>query len=576
RLLLKNGKTMNVVLKGEGFTTDDHISVALKGNKTGIEWNLGTEFTDADSVSVTIPAGIGLDVYDAYVTINGKTAVLTKGLSIFKQGGEQVTDFGQYRFVSYYKQQKGGSVQLSGYVTMNGWLNFNGDVTLTGDLNSGSISLSDSGGSCVRYDSQNSEGLAKVLANIGLPVYMPAFGVITLYNDSAYEKQFGDFKAEAFPLNALDLGKYFLMNQTEVELYPNRAGFDAQNITATLPFANKVLRNKADLFSFNYAFGGSVSSKNIGVKIDLAYSPGRTLKETYFPLSLGNAPIYISPEDTELHIDTLANHYEFKFMVKTAFIAGQKALGLSAKWDNPDSGNTLNSHSNGLVPTELKLYVDSDVNTVVAGVPVTYSDFMLGIEDIDTSKNPIYWTLVGGCDVSTAKISAIPGMSGLKDWIGDVSVLALDDAKLSLRLGECYIRAETTLKLFGELNCGNVLIEMGKFPYTCALLNMSNEPVAGLRFAGTLGPDWKFGQSSLKLQVTGEFDGLSKFIGIQGKGSFDAKFKVWIVSIGASVNGEAAVGVRITSDGTAAFVIRTDPALPNGGLTWPKNVAGKL
>lgn len=576
RLLFKNGKTLDATLKGEGFSADDHISVALKGNTTGVEWDLGTTFIDGNSVSVTIPAGIGVDVYDAYVSINGKIAVLQKGISIFKQGSEQITDFGQYRFVSYIKQQKENSVQLSGYVTMNGWLKFNGDITLTGNLGGGSISLSDLGGSYVSYSKENSEGLATVLAKVGLPVYIPDLGVITLYNDSEYEKQFGDFKVEVFPLNGLDLGKYFLMTQTQAKLYPNRATFDAENILATLPFATKVLKNKTDLFTFNYEFGGSVSSKNIGVKIDIDFPVGKALKEQYFPMNLGNAPIYVSPQDTELHIDTLANDYEFKFMVKTAFIAGQNALGLSAKWDNPDSGNSLGSHSNGLVPTEFKLYADIDINTSIAGVPVTYGDFMLGIEDIDTSKNPIYWTLVGGCDISAAKLSAIPGVSGLEDWIGDVSVLKLNDAKLSLNLGECYVKAETTLKLFEELNCGNVLIELGKFPYSCVLLNMNNEPVAGLRFVGTLGPDWRFGESSLKLQLTGEFDGLSKFIGIQGKGSFDAKFKVWIVSICANISGEAAVGMRITSDGSIAFVVRTNPALPNGGLTWPKNMVGKV
>lgn len=578
RMLYKNGRTLSTTLKGEGFVSEDSISVSLKGNTTGVEWDLGTAFVDANSVSVTIPAGIGVDVYDAYVTINGKTAILPKGLSIFTQGSEKVTDFGPYRFVSYMRQEDkvNNTMTLSGYVTMNGWLNFNDDITLTGSLNSGSITLSDLSGSCIRYEVQNAEGLAAMLAKIGLPVYMPALGQITIFNDSEYEKQNADYKVEAFPLNSLDLGRYFLMSQVDVKLYPNRVAFDSQNIMATLPFANKIFLEKTDLFTFDYAFGGTVSSKNIGIKIDLEYSPGDTLGETYFPAGLGNTPIYISPSDTELHIDTLANDYEFKFMVKTAFLAGQKPLGLSAKWDNPNSGDRLNSRSNGLVPTEIKLYADFDIDTYVAGVPVTYSDFMLGIEDIDTSKSPLYWTLVGGCDISGAKLSAVPGLSGLDEWIGDVSVLKLDDAKLSLNLGECYVKADASLKLLGELDCGNVLIEMGKFPYSCALLNMSNEPVAGLRFVGTLGPDWKFGESSLKIQVTGEFDAINRFVGLQGKGEFDAKFKVWIISIGASLKGEIAVGVRITADGTVAFVVRTDPALPKGGITWPKNAAGKL
>lgn len=578
RMLFKNGKTLNATLKGEGFVSDDSISITLEGNSSGAKWDLGTAFVDANSVSVTIPEGIGVDVYDVYVTINGKTAILKRGLSIFNQGSEKLTDFGPYQFVSYTKQEDkmSSTVTLSGYVTMNGWLNFNDDITLSGDLNGGSIILSDLGGSCIRYEEQNAEGLAVVLAKIGLPVYIPALGQITIFNDSEFEKQNADFKVETFPLNDLDLGKYFMMSQIDVKLYPNRVAFDSQNIMATLPFANSVFSKKTDLFSFDYAFGGTISSKNIGIKIDLEYSPDDTISNTFFPVGLGNMPIYISPNDTELHIDTLANDYEFKFMVKTAFLAGQNPLGLSAKWDNPDSGEGLKSHSNGLVPTEIKLYADFDIDTSVAGVPVTYSDFMLGIEDIDTSKSPVYWTFVGGCDISAAKLSAIPGLGGLEDWIGDVSVLKLDDAKLSLNLGQCYIKADTSLKLFEELDCGNVLIEIGKFSYSCALLKMSEEPVSGLRFIGTIGPDWKFGRSSFKMQVTGEFDAISRFLGLQGKGEFDVKFKVWIISIGASLQGEVAIGVRRTADGTTAFVVRTNPSLPNGGITWPKNVANKL
>src|SRR5690554_5847398 len=205
-------------------------------------------------------------------------------------------------------------------------------------------------------------------------------------------------------------------------------------------------------------------------------------------------------------------------------------MGLRMKWDNAESGNQLGKHSNGLVPTEINVYLPASINTVVAGIPITFDDFFCGIEDIDTSKSIVYWTLVGGMDVSAAKLTAVPGLGGLENWIGDVSVVKLDDAKLSLNLGEYYFKADTNVKLFEDLDMGSLLLEVGKFPYTCVLLGMDNEPAAGIRFVGTLGPDWKFGESSLKSQTTGELDLINRFFGIQGKSEFDIRFKVWVIS----------------------------------------------
>lgn len=576
RMLFKNGKTLNATLMGEGFDKEDNITVSLRGNTTGVEWDLGTSFIDSDSLSVTIPAGIGVDVYDVYVKVNGKTAVLPKGLSIFIQGSEKFTDFGQYRFVSYQKQTQDDTIKLSGFVTMNGWLNFNGDVTLSGDLKGGRITLADWEGSFVRYDSVNGEGLAAVLGEIGLPVQLSPLGQISLYNNSVYEKQRADYEVEVFPLNDLYLGKYFGFSQIEAKLYPNRASFETGSFAAKLPFAATIINN-AGIFTFDVDAGVTVSSKKVACKLDVEYNSGERSQDLFDQADLGNMPIYVSKHDAEIHIDTIANNYEFAFAVKMNFIDGK--LGLRMKWDNADSGDQARRHSNGLVPTEIKIYLPGAIDTIVSGIPITYDNFFCGIEDIDTTKPLIYWTLVGGMDISAAKLSAIPILKGLDKWIGDVSVIKLDNTKLSFSLGECYFKADTKIKLFEELDMGSLLLEVGKFPYTCVLLGMDNEPVAGMRAVSTFGPEWEFGISSLKAQLTGELDLLNKFIGIQGKGEFDLNIKVWVISIGRNLNGELALGIRRTSDGAAAFLIKSTPKSEKkykSEITWPKNLAGQL
>ena len=572
RLLFKNGRTMNTVLRGEGFASDDTINISLKGNTTGVSWDVGTAFESSDSVTVTIPAGIAVDVYDVYITINGKTAILPGGLSIFNQGSERVTDFGEYRFVSYLKHEDKArnTVTLSGHVTMNGWLNFNGDVSLTGNLNGSSITLSDWHGSKVRYEQQDAEGLAGILAELGLPVYLPPIGMMTLYNDLAYERQTGDFRVEVTPINAFDIGKYFMMSSIDMKLYPNRMTFDAHSIAATLPLANNILRNKADLFSFDCEFSGIISAQSVGVRLEVKYEPGKSLSETFLPISLGNMPLSISPQDTELLIDTYANIYAFKFMVKAPFL-GDSALGFSARWD----GSATN---NGLVPTELKLYADIPKTVMLAQVPITFDDFMIGVEDIDVTKSPLHWTFVGGCDISAAKITALPGLTGLSAWIGDVSVLKLDDVRLSFNLGNRHIKASATLKAFEDLDLGYAQLDLGQFSYNNILLNMNDETVSGLRFLGKIERDWWLGgNSSVSMSIDGEFNAHSRFIGIRGEGSFDLNLKLWVISINPNFRGELAIGIWVSSNGEMAFIIRTDPKIPGvGEITWPKNMAGKV
>lgn len=575
RLLFKNGKTLYAVLKGEGFTADDNINIALKGNTTTVEWDLGATFVDGNSVSVTIPAGIGVDVYDVYVAINGKMAVLQKGLSIFKQGSEQATDFGKYRFISYTKLKDENKIFLSGHVTMNGWLNFNGGVTLTGDLSNDTILLAENDGSYVDYNTVNSTGLAKILANVGMNVKLPALSTVTLHKSSADE----DPHVEVTPLNLIDFGVFFGFSGVETKLYPNRIEFSADKAEANFPMGKQIIKNSPlKLYEIPdiEGTGITISSSNIGFKLDIEHSDK---KNNYSPMNFGNMPVYVSPNDTEVHIDTFKNKYEFKFTVKVAFVDGD-GFGISAKWDSPDDGDELKKHNNGLVPTEVKLYADFNVNTIVAGVPVTYSNFIVGVEDIDTSKSPVYWTLVGGCDISAAKLTALEKLKSLSDYLGDVSVLEFSGAKLTLNFGNGLLTASTKLKLLGGIDCGSIDIKLGNFTYECSLLGMDDEPISGLYARLEVGPSWKMEQGVYKINLTmkgsGELDVMNKFIGIQLGVDFNAEIKLWIITVSSGeIKGEVVIGVRrLVSDGSLALVVRSSPW--NIDLTWPKNMAGKV
>ena len=84
--LYKNGRTLETTLAGTGFTADDNISVAIRGRRSGLSIPLRSDFTDANSVSVAIPAGAAADIYDVVVTINGKSSIMHGGLTLATQG----------------------------------------------------------------------------------------------------------------------------------------------------------------------------------------------------------------------------------------------------------------------------------------------------------------------------------------------------------------------------------------------------------------------------------------------------------------------------------------------------------
>lgn len=565
RLLFKNGKTQTVLLRGAGFESGDTASVTLRGTVTGMEYNLGASIVDSGSVSVTIPAGIAVDIYDADVKINGKFALLRKGFSVFVQGGEIVTEFGQYRFTSYIKNEDYGETVLSGFVRMNGWLDFNDAVRLSGDLDGSVAYLTDLYGSQVAYNSPGSTGIAATLAGTGQKLYLPPLGVVALANDAVYESANGAVRVEAFPTSGIRVGGLFAFGSGRLSLYPNRLALEADSFTASMPFAEQILQNKLDLFSFKANAAVSISAAAIDWTFDLETKKSAMQSSAYSPASLGNLRLRVAPADAEVHIDTRANRYSFKFGVDVEFF-GEVALQVG--W----GGEGI---SNGIVPSEVILFYDDDKTVLVSGVPVTFSDFSLGVKNIDTSKNIIFWTLTGGCDVSGAKLSALGGnMKGLEEWIGDVSILKIDDLNFEFTLGDAYFKATGGFRFLEAIDVGGCEIEAGRLNYTSQLLGMNDAAAAGLRIAITAGPSLHIGSSSVTVQGTGELDLLNAFFGLQLKGVIDARLQLWIIAVEKSLHGEIGIGFRQTPGGQYAFIIRTIPKSID--VTWPKNVSGKL
>ncbi len=540
KLLYKGSSSYNVNLQGSGFTADDNISVALKGNLDYESDKISCQYVDDTTIALTIPAGVACGTYDVHVTINGKKAILDNGLTIVTQGSEKTTSFGPYVFTSYNKVVDKNTTTLSGYVNMNGWLGFKDEVVLTGNLEDAKIKLTDSYGSYIQYYTGTSEGLASYLAKNNRTIDLPSLGTMILYNDTTHSPSSKDYKVDTAVLPALYISNVMTLATPGLELYPDRIVIDASAFTTDFPFQKKLLKSSGltKVFSFDLDIQCLLTSKNVGINLEYK---SKTDNKTYSPINLGAMPIYYSPGSFELKLNTVKNEYYIKYIARIAFIDGD-GVGISLKWD----GN--------LVPKEVRLYADININTTVSGIPVTYSDFMIGLTDINTNTNILNWKFEGSMSVSAAKISAV--LPKLEKWIGDVSVIKLEDAKLAFSLGQKYISVSTDVKLFEEITLAKALIEAGNFSYSNQLLNMDSEDVTGLHAALTLGIMWNSKNCDIDLSGTVDLAVTDRVIGTTVTGNCDVEVRWWIFDKGLYAQGSTFLGMYKNHKNEVVFAVK--------------------
>ncbi len=540
KLIFKSDYDYEISLLGSGFEADDAIGIELKGNLNYGKDKINCEFVDAGKIKVVIPAGIACGTYDVHVTVNGKKAILDNGLTVATQGSEKTTKFGPYVFTSYSKVEDRNITTLSGYVTLNGWLHFNDKVILTGDLESDKIQMTDSNGGHIKYYPGTSEGLASYLAKKNRVVDLPPLGMLNLYNDPSNKPTSDEYRVDAAVIPIVYFTDAFKFNTPGFMLYPDRIVLDVNKFNTAFPFQDKLLKsdNTKKAFSFEVKFKCLLTSKNIGINMEYK---SKSDTKNYRQINFGAMPMYFSPNSFEIKLNTIKNEYYIKYTTKILFIDAE-GLGFSLKWD----GN--------LVPKEVRLYADFDLKTTISGVPITFSDFMLGLTNIDISKNILHWQFEGSMDVSAAKVSSV--LPKLEKWIGDVSVFKLDNAKLAFSLGKKYISVSTDAKLFSKITLAKILIEAGNFKYTNLLLNMDNEEVKGLHADLKLGIMWESNNCDIDLSGRTDLSVTNKLLGITVSGECDLDIKWWAFKKSFYSKADALIGVYKNHSDETSFVVK--------------------
>lgn len=548
RMIYRSAVDKEVHLLGQGLTKDTEIAVSLRA---GMSYDLVCAYESDTSWKVTIPASIACGEYDVIVKVNGKRCVFTSGLVVASKTN-QTLRFGQYVFEASNVTRLDHEIRLSGYVTLNHWLGFTSGVTLQGDFTYGdSITLS-ARNAYVSYQ-KGDERLnlfGQQMAQIGAVVRIPQISELRLYRNENIAPSSEDFRTDAVWLGTgLTVQNLLELNTPGLRLYPDRLELNFSEFSTALPMQDKLLK-AADLdklFKYSVDHEEKLLISETGVDCALEIQAASSDEDAFDPLRFGNMKLYANLNDFALKIDTKQGDYSMKLAVNIAMLAD--GLGLELGWKD------------GHFDTA-KIYADVDINTTISGVPVTFSDFSLGVTDV-SDKGLAGMTLQGSCDISVMKVSAY--LPKLEKFVGDVSILTFDDTTLSLSLGRQYIGLSTKVTLLELAEIGQADIKLGlALPYSNTLLGYDEEPVAGL--VGSYQKGFKVEGDNCLIDI-GAGGGLAltdSVLGLSAEGKIKYELKWWVFSAGDQLSGKAFVGMyrKHSGDYVFAFIAGQDGKKP--------------
>ena len=537
RLIYKSSSDQTIHLLGQGLVKDTELKVSISA---GMSYELKCEYESDTSWKVTVPSDTACGEYDVIVTVNGKRCVFTSGL-VVSSNKSNVIRFGEYVFEASNVMRFDNEIRLSGFVRMNNWLGFSGGVTLRGNLvTDSSIQLSAKGAYvCYQKNTEGLNALAKIMSETGAMINIPSIDNLTLYRNSGVSPSSDEFRADSVYLGeGFVVQNLFELNAPGIKIYPDRLEINFNEFTSKFPLQDKLLKAASldKLFEFNIGHEESliVTEKAVDCKIEITASSSD--EDNYSPIKFGNMDIYANLNDFALKLDTQNGDYSIKIAVNIAMLG--KGLGLELGW----KGGKFDT---------AKIYADFDINTTISGIPVTFSDFSLGITDV-ADQGLAGMTLEGACKISMMKVSAY--LPSIEKYIGDVSILSFEDTTLSLSLGHKYIGLSTKLKLLELAEIGQASIKLGlEVPYTNTLIGYDGEYVMGM--VGSYKQGFKFESDNCTIDVGagGEAAITDRVVGLTASGKIKYELKWWIFSAGDEANGQAFIGMYQKHSGNYVF-----------------------
>ncbi len=549
KFLYDTNEDQVIQLLGKGFTSSDSIEIKLIGK---IDYNVSAKYVSETQFDVTIPGNILDGTYDMQVILNGMEGIYYNELTI---GDEmQITVFGPYKFTSVIKEEKDDGVTvLDGYVSLNDWLYFKGKVELLGNLeNSSSITLMEEDGSYVKF-APDAEGLAKTYIESNKAFELDAFTRITLYNNATNDPNSLSYEVDETIFTEIFVDGLMNASAPRVSLYPNFVKVRFDSFSTDFPLQEEILKAvvKADsFFKFEASSDLLVSAKNIGTRMEMSYGESGD-NRNYRYGNLGNMKIGVSPNDVGYIIDTYNGIYNIKFVVKFDFM-NLDGVGLELEW------------TDDLKMKKIWANIDHEIQTSISGVPLSFSDFWFGADDIDSTQPFYLWTLRGEMDVEVADVTEI--IPSLDKYMDEIPLLALEDTGVEFAFGKGYLKLDTKCKLLGDIDLGEIEIVAGKMSYTNAMLGMYNETAAGLMANVKVNLDFDIAILEGSLGGDAQLSITNRFVGMTVGGHIRLQAHLWIAEPEIALDGNLLLGVVTETDGDIVFTVRArGNAGSNGG-----------
>lgn len=547
RAAYQTGENISANLGGVGFTKDARASMQLiqKTREGGLtiteKYDVPMTYVNESTYSVVLPASLECGMYDISVSVGDETAYLNSAFYLMSDGTTKTIKYGPYTFTATNTRRSGNKIILTGDVTMNGWLHFNQGISLEGDLESDSqIKVTDNYGSYVKFDKRTAKGLSKYFAQKSINFTMPALGTFKLYNDRNSKYDMKNYQVDAIKTDTLVIMDLLQYNAPVIHLYPNSIELEYKQGTSLLPFQDVIFTaaNIDNPFAFKVENSATITGNQIGIVFKFE---GEDKRDNYSAFNVFNAPVYLDMNELKVEIDTINHEYCF---------GGAVQIGLL------DMGVGAEVSLKGFVPDRFLLTLDKDVDVMIGQVPVTFSEFGVGAEDIVTAiENKKFGNiiLVGQLDVAVAKVTAY--FPALKDYVGDMSIASIDDGTFKFRWNPFMISASADLKLFDNITVAKSSFEMGNIPYTNELLELNEADVVGFTASLTEGIMLDMDYCKVNVSGTGDLSGNSRFIGFQKNGTASLYIEWWLLDTKIEKSGDVLLGVYFTEEGDPQFTL---------------------
>lgn len=566
RLIYKQKNITDIDIVGKGFKPGDSMSVELHGSRS---YTLRAKYIDETSFRISVPADIAPGCYDVEVFLNSRRAIFLNELTVAEGEPDEVI-FGGYHFKALNVTDFGDRILLSGFVTMNDWLHFVGDITLVGQLDDAEMTLVDDDGSYIDYSASTSAtGYAKMLAKHNIPQVILPIGSLTIYNSASSDEEYPT-APQTQPI--LTLADLFRLYYPILRLYPDRITLEIDKGDTSLPFQDFFVSptSKDDSSPYSVSFNciGTLSAQNISIRGSVKSSVSDGDATTL--MKILDAKGAVKKTAAEFEFDTLKNEYDIEINVNISKFVIDTYVGLGLGWKD----GKLNS---------VKLHYDHDYTKIIDGIPITFSDFMLGLDGISEKipdqkyEEVSALAVVGSMQIDAAKASAI--VPKLKKYVGDAALLTIPEAQFKLRFNHFSVEASASLEVLNCFTIGTIEVKLGHFEYQNALLGLDAEEVTGVYLSTKKGIEWD--SHNIKAEISGKGEGTinNRFVGLTYKGVASLELNWWIFEKTVHTDGQALIGFYTDYSGNHQFTIRTSYVDKNGkrrGAIFYISSSGKM